>query len=1428
MKKQLGLTLFLTFIACTWSYAQLSLSNTNPAQVITFDATVAGVNNAQFDGSGFTPSPVAGQLDSDAWAVTGLSDGALAFGGSATAGDFARGARNGGVGTGGIYAFQTAAGDYCLGVQPIGTDFTPGSFILRIQNTGSTAITELSIAYEIKVYNDQGRASTFNFEHSADDVTYVPEVALDYTSPAGADASPAWQTVTRSITISGLNIAPGAYYYLRWTSNDAGGSGSRDELGLDDISVSAVFFGPEIDVRGNGISIVSGDATPSVADNTDFGAVEAGFGSRAHTFTIHNTGSVDLNLTGTPRVSISGPAAGDFAVTALPSTPIPAGGSTSFQITFTPSALGTRSATVSIANDDANENPYTFAIQGTGSYSTQSDIIADPAFTYPVNIPYINYQATDITPSNIGTSSIEIARFVIRDGGGTADNDNQPTVLQSINFAVQGCASIRRIAIYDGTTEIAEITPSCSFANFSGLNLVAPDNGTKTFRVIVSFRSTVTDNQQIRLTVLSATEDPNASLFAADDAGGAQTSIAGDDNRIEVVATALFFAQQPSDTGIEDVMTPFVRVRAVDANNNIDLDYSANITLSSTGSMSPAPLVITAANGEAVFNNIVHTAPGSGLTLQAAATALSAATSTPFNVYNQTVLQPGDLMIVGYDNSISGPTDRLAIVALVDIIPGTSFVLANAVYEVGDPANVRSGRWFDCNGTAGTNISAYRITYNGAANLPAGSVICMDLPGTGYATNFSVGGAPSTDFAVSSIDGGCGNMSPFVNISTNDPDAIFLMQGSWVCHGSYYTFSGRVLSGIQSGGNWYSVSDDLSSLPDGAAKRQSRIPPAIECFAIQSIGSPINYYAYYSGPTTGSQPALIGAILNYVTNWTEDNGDGSDNISAFICGTSFTVTGPGTDGLWTGIDDNNWFNCRNWETRRVPDETVDVTVSASAPNDLVISAAAAYSDTYADTARCRHLFITSRAVRLEGDPANVLHVYGNLVIDAGGSLDMNDGVAANPDGTLLIAGHWNNQAGAAAFDAGEGSVYWVGNTQQQLYSVAGNEAFYEVHMENPAGLFLNATNLRVEQLMVFQDGVVLANQDHTSTTYSPRVEFADNALAFGASNNSYVAGWVRKEGDDAFTFPIGDDGYYAPIGMSAPATVTDHFTALYRHVSPAPYYDINQKSPTLSHVSNCEFWMLNRTAGSSAVTVTLSYDDVRSCGITAGQETDLRVAHWTGSQWFDEGGTVNTSNRTVSTAAPIASFSPFTLASTTYFNPLPVEWVLFEAYREQQSAVLRWEVSNAEQNTGFVVEKSTDARQFEVVGEVQAIAGQNAYQWIDNTLGAGAYYRIGAIAADGSAKYTAIRYVEGTEAVLSIYPNPLPRGVKLDIEGIAGNAIISLRLLNAYGQVAGEWQGDLRSVEASMQNTLSSLPAGTYILLLQEGTQRHSLKLVKE
>ena len=122
----------------------------------------------------------------------------------------------------------------------------------------------------------------------------------------------------------------------------------------------------EINLTGNSLTIVNGDTTPSATDHTDFGAAVITSGTIVRTFTIENLGSGDLILSGTPLISISGANAADFSVTTLPTSPVAASGSTTYQITFAPSATGLRTATISIANDDADENPYTFAIQGTG------------------------------------------------------------------------------------------------------------------------------------------------------------------------------------------------------------------------------------------------------------------------------------------------------------------------------------------------------------------------------------------------------------------------------------------------------------------------------------------------------------------------------------------------------------------------------------------------------------------------------------------------------------------------------------------------------------------------------------------------------------------------------------------------------------------------------------------------------------------------------------------------------------------------------------------------------------------------------------------------------------------------------------------------------------------------------------------------------
>ena len=133
---------------------------------------------------------------------------------------------------------------------------------------------------------------------------------------------------------------------------------------------------PEIDIRGNGNSITDGSTTPSTFTDTDFGDTDLYTGTTSITYTIHNTGSGDLTLTGSPRVQVSGSHAADFTVTQQPSssTVSAQGGTRTFEVTFNPSSTGLRVAVLTITNDDGDENPYTFSIKGTGTLNPEIDI----------------------------------------------------------------------------------------------------------------------------------------------------------------------------------------------------------------------------------------------------------------------------------------------------------------------------------------------------------------------------------------------------------------------------------------------------------------------------------------------------------------------------------------------------------------------------------------------------------------------------------------------------------------------------------------------------------------------------------------------------------------------------------------------------------------------------------------------------------------------------------------------------------------------------------------------------------------------------------------------------------------------------------------------------------------------------------------------
>ncbi len=106
--------------------------------------------------------------------------------------------------------------------------------------------------------------------------------------------------------------------------------------------------------------------TTGIADGGSYGFGSKAIGSDTDIiFTIMNQGTGDLELT-TP-LSITGTNADQFSIHTQPSSPVPASGSTTFTVRFSPESAGTKTSAIAIANSDGNENPYNLTITGTGT-----------------------------------------------------------------------------------------------------------------------------------------------------------------------------------------------------------------------------------------------------------------------------------------------------------------------------------------------------------------------------------------------------------------------------------------------------------------------------------------------------------------------------------------------------------------------------------------------------------------------------------------------------------------------------------------------------------------------------------------------------------------------------------------------------------------------------------------------------------------------------------------------------------------------------------------------------------------------------------------------------------------------------------------------------------------------------------------------------
>lgn len=225
-----------------------------------------------------------------------------------------------------------------------------------------------------------------------------------------------------SVTGGPTSIAPGNFYdfqvaftptltglretLVRILSNDA------DENPYTfRVRGQSVTPAPEIHVLG-GTSLTqninSGDTSPSGLKGTQFSATNVGtyHTGGPRTFRILNEGTANLNIT---SITTIGAAAADFEIVGVAPSVIAPGNYLDFTLAFRPLYVGLREAQVRIVNNDSNENPYLFAVSGTGScpvYTTTLRPQSGPEGTF-VRIVSGNVEDAVVTFGGVPATVVE-------------------------------------------------------------------------------------------------------------------------------------------------------------------------------------------------------------------------------------------------------------------------------------------------------------------------------------------------------------------------------------------------------------------------------------------------------------------------------------------------------------------------------------------------------------------------------------------------------------------------------------------------------------------------------------------------------------------------------------------------------------------------------------------------------------------------------------------------------------------------------------------------------------------------------------------------------------------------------------------------------------------------------------------------------------
>lgn len=182
----------------------------------------------------------------------------------------------------------------------------------------------------------------------------------------------------------------------------------------------------------------------------------------------------------------------------------------------------------------------------------------------------------------------------------------------------------------------------------------------------------------------------------------------------------------------------------------------------------------------------------------------------------------------------------------------------------------------------------------------------------------------------------------------------------------------------------------------------------------------------------------------------------------------------------------------------------------------------------------------------------------------------------------------------------------------------------------------------------------------------------------------------------------------------------------------------------------------------------------------------------------------------------------------TLTTVLPVELIDFQANKTGNQVQLSWKTASEHNNRGFGIERSTDGRDYKIIGFVESLGNPGtfaAYRFEDREppLTAVIYYRLRQEDLDGLIAYSPVRSVVGTHQLWAeIWPNPVGEAAVLNLD-LPAAAFITVSLTDLQGRYIRQlYSSDLPKGVQNIPIPELDVPTGAYLLCLQteRGTQR--------